>query len=91
MVEKLVDSTVGHVMMSFMDAYSGFHEMPLAEEDQEKTAFITNKGFYCYKVMLFGLQNALVTFQRVVKTVFAPQLGRNMESYIDDLLVKSKK
>ena len=59
-------------------------------EDEEKTAFITDRGTYCYKVMPFGLKNVGATYQRLVKKVFAEQLGRNMEAYVDDMLVKSK-
>lgn len=61
-IDKLVDSTAGYEAMSFVDAYSGFHQIPLKEEDQDKTAFATDNGLYCYKVMPFGLRNAPVTF-----------------------------
>ena len=60
------------------------------EEDQEKTAFIMSQGLYCYKVMPFGLKNAGATSQRLVKKMFSKQIGRNMEVYVDDMLVKSK-
>lgn len=49
-IDKLVDSTAGHALMSFMDAYSGFHQIPLWKDDQEKTAFVTEQGLYCYQV-----------------------------------------
>ena len=90
-IDRLVDSTAGHALMSFMDAYSGFHQIPLWTEDQEKTAFVTEQGLYCYTVMQFGLKNAPATFQRLVNTVFQEQLGRNIEAYIDDMIVKSKR
>ncbi|XP_021844901.2 uncharacterized protein [Spinacia oleracea] len=89
-IDRLVDSTAGHAMMSFMDAYSGFHQIPLWPEDQEKTSFVTEQGLYCYKVMPFGLKNAPATFQRLVNTIFSNQLGRNIKAYIDDMIVKSK-
>ncbi|XP_056690031.1 uncharacterized protein [Spinacia oleracea] len=89
-IDRLVDSTAGHALMSFMDAYSGFHQIPLWPDDQEKTSFVTEQGLYCYKVMSFGLKNAPATFQRLVNTVFSCQLGRNIEAYIDDMIVKSK-
>ncbi|XP_056685828.1 uncharacterized protein [Spinacia oleracea] len=89
-IDRLVDSTAGHAMMSFMDAYSGFHQISLWPEDQEKTSFVTEQGLYCHKVMPFSLKNAPATFQRLVNTVFAKQLGRNIESYIDDMIVKIK-
>ena len=62
----------------------------MAEEDQEKTAFITSQGLYCYKVMPFRLKNAGATYQRLVNKMFNKQVGRNMEVYVDDMLVKSK-
>ncbi|XP_056697680.1 uncharacterized protein [Spinacia oleracea] len=89
-IDRLVDSTAGHALMSFMDAYSGFHQIPLWPDDQEKTSFVTEQGLYCYKVMPFGLKNAPPTFQRLVNTGFSCQLGRNIEAYIDDMIVKSK-
>lgn len=58
---------------------------------QEKTAFITNWGLYCYKVKLFGLKNAGAMYQRLVNRMFKEQIGRNMKVFVDDLLVKSKK
>jgi hypothetical protein len=60
-------------------------------EDREKTAFITDRGLYCYKVMPFGLKNAGATYQRLVNKMFKAQIGRNMEVYVDDMLVKSTK
>ena len=62
----------------------------MAEEDQEKTAFVTSQGLYCYKVMPFGLKNAEATYQRLVNQMFEKQIGRNVEVYINDMLVKSK-
>ena len=62
----------------------------MAEEDQEKTAFVTSQGLYCYKVMPFGLKNAEATYQRLVNQMFEKQIGRNVEVYVDDMLVKSK-
>ncbi|GAA0144135.1 hypothetical protein LIER_04657 [Lithospermum erythrorhizon] len=54
-------------------------------EDEEKTAFITEYDLYCWKVMPFGLKNAGVTYQRMVNSIFASQIGRNMEIYVDDI------
>ena len=62
----------------------------MAEEDQEKTVFITSQWLYYYKVMPFRLKNARVTYQRLVNKMFSEQIGRNMEVYVDDMLVKSK-
>ena len=62
----------------------------MAEEDQGKTTFITSQELYCYKVMLFRLKNARATYQRLVNKMFSKQIGKNMEVYVDDMLVKSK-
>nr|XP_023884357.1 uncharacterized protein LOC111996604 [Quercus suber] len=62
----------------------------MADEDQDKIAFITSQGLYCYKVMPFGLKNAGATYQRLVNKMFVKQIGRNVEVYVDDMLVKSK-
>ena len=76
--------------MSFLDAFQGYHQIPLALDDQEKTTFVTPTGNYHYKVMPFGLKNAGSTYQRMMTKMFEPQLGKNIEVYIDDMVVKSK-
>ncbi|KAG7552794.1 Retrotransposon gag domain [Arabidopsis thaliana x Arabidopsis arenosa] len=88
-IDRLVESTTGHEMMSFMDAFSGYNQILMNPEDQEKTAFITDRGTYCYIVMPFGLKNAGATYQRLVNMMFKDLLGKTMEVYIDDMLVKS--
>ena len=60
------------------------------EDNQEKTSFVTSQGLYCYKVMPIGLKNARATYQRLVNRMFSHQIGRNVEIYVDDMLVKSK-
>ena len=89
-IDQLVDAIVGHPRMSFLDAFQGYHQIPLALEDQEKTAFVTPTGIYHYKVMLFGLKNVGSTYQRMMTRMFEPQLGKNIEIYVDDMVVKSK-
>ncbi|XP_057465711.1 uncharacterized protein LOC130755326 [Actinidia eriantha] len=89
-IVELVDSTSGHARMSFLDAYRGYHQIALHRPDQEKTAFMTPRGVFCYKVMLFGLKNAGATYQRMVTKMFHHVLGRTMDAYIDDMVVKSK-
>ena len=89
-IEQLVDATFGHPKMSFLDAFQGYHQIALAPEDQEKTSFTTPIGNFHYKVMPFELKNARSTYQRMVTKMFKEQLGRNMEAYIDDMVVKSK-
>jgi ribonuclease HI len=90
-IDQLVDSTAGHERMSFLDAFQGYHQIALKEEDQEKTAFITPRGIFCYKVMPFGLKNAGSTYQRMVTKMFSELLGQTVEVYIDDMVVKSVK
>jgi len=89
-IDQLVDATAGHELLSFMDAYSGYNQIPMFHRDEEHTSFITDRGLYCYKVMPFGLKNAGATYQRLVNKMFADQIGRTMEVYVDDMLVKSR-
>ena len=76
--------------MSFLDTFQGYHQIPLALDNQEKTAFVTHIGNYHYKVTPFGLKNAGSTYQRMMTRMFESQLGMNIEIYIDDMVVKSK-
>ena len=89
-IDPLINAIVGHPRMSFLDAFQGYHQIPLALYDQEKTAFVTPIGNYHYKVMPFSLKNAESTYQRMITRMFASQLGKNIEIYIDDMMVKSK-
>ncbi|KAL2251292.1 UNVERIFIED_CONTAM: Retrovirus-related Pol polyprotein from transposon gypsy [Sesamum indicum] len=89
-IDLLVDSTAGCALFSMMDAYQGYHQIFMAKEDAEKTAFLIEKGVYCYNVMPFGLKNAGATYQRLVNRMFKDQIGSTMEVYVDDMLVKSK-
>ncbi|XP_072078031.1 uncharacterized protein [Arachis hypogaea] len=74
----------------FMDAYSGYNQIQMYPSNQNKTAFITEYGNYCYKVMSFGLKNAGATYQRLMDKIFAKQIGRNIEVYVDDMIAKTK-
>ena len=89
-IDQIVDASAGHCMLSFLDAFSEYHQIPMQPPDAEKTSFITPHGLYCYNVMPFGLKNAGATYQRLVTKMFRPLLGSTMEVYIDDMLVKSK-
>jgi ribonuclease HI len=89
-IDQLVDSTAGHKLLTFMDAFSGYNQIVMDESDQKKTSFITSRGLFCYKVMPFGLKNAGATYQRLMNRMFHDQIGRNVEVYVDDMLVKSK-
>ncbi|KAM2467351.1 hypothetical protein PS1_009170 [Malus domestica] len=90
LIDRLIDSTAGCELLSFMNAYSGYNQILMNPSDQEHTAFTTDRGLYCYKVMPFGLKNAGATYQRLVNSMFAEQIGKSMEVYVDDMLVKSK-
>ena len=90
-VNVLVDSTARHQLLSFMDAFSGYNQIRMHKADQEKTSFVTSQGLFCYKVMPFGLKNASATYQRLMNKMFAPQIGRNVQVYVDDMLVKSRR
>ena len=81
-IDQLVDSTARHKLLMFMDTFSGYNQIKMAEENQGKTVFITSQGLYCYKVMPFGLKNTGTTYQRLVNKMF--------RVYVDDMLIKSK-
>ena len=89
-IYQLVDATVGPPQMSFLDAFQGYHKIPLALSDQDKTVFVTHTRNYHYKMIHFCLKNAGSTYQRMMIRIFKPQLGKNIEVYIDDIVVKSK-
>ena len=89
-IDQLVDSIAGHRLLSFMDAFSRYNQIRMDEANQEKTSFFTSQGLFCYKVMPFGLKNAWKTYQRLVNHIFHPQIGWNVEVYLDDKLVKSQ-
>ena len=88
-IDQLVDSTVSHKLLSFMDAFSGYNQIKMDEANQEKTSFVTSQGLFCYEVMPFGLKNTGATYQQLVNHMFRPQIGRNVEVYVDNMLVKS--
>ena len=88
-IDTLVDSTARHQFLSFMDAFSGYNQIKMEEVDQEKTSFVTSQGPFCYKVMPFRLKNAGATYQRLMNKMFMHQIGRNVQVYVDDMLVKS--
>ena len=88
-IDTMVDSTARHELLSFMDAFSGYNKIKMKEDDQEITSFITSQGIFCYKVMSFRLKNAGATYQRLMNKMFTHQIGRNVQVYVDDMLVKS--
>ena len=87
-IDRLVDGAAGHAVLSFLDVYSGYNQIPMADEDKIKTAFITEEANLYYKVMPFGLKNAGATYQRLMDRVFQPLLGKSVEVYVEDIIVK---
>ncbi|GKU96885.1 hypothetical protein SLEP1_g10067 [Rubroshorea leprosula] len=90
-IDKLVEAASGNERLSLLDAYSGYHQVPMALEDEDKTSFYAGDEIYCYVMMPFGLKNAGATYQKMVTIVFRAQIGRNLEVYVDDIVVKSLK
>ena len=74
-----------------MDAFSSYNQIQMHEDDQEKTSFVTSQGLFCYKVMPFGLKNAGAMYQRLMNKMFPQQIGRNVQVYVDVVLVKSQR
>ncbi|GJZ31907.1 reverse transcriptase domain-containing protein [Tanacetum coccineum] len=89
-IDWKVESICGYPFNCFLDAYKGYHQIKMANEDEEKTTFITSQGIFCYSKMPFGLKNAGATYQRLVDKAFQKQIGRNLEVYMDDLVIKSR-
>jgi hypothetical protein len=89
-IDQVVNSTAGCVLLCFLDCYSGYHQIVLKEENQIRTAFITPFGTYTYKTMSFGFKNAGATYQRAIQMCFAVQLHRNVEAYVDDMVIKTR-
>ena len=89
-IDILVDNTAGHALLSFMDGFSWYNQIKIALEDMEKISFITPWGTYCYKVMPFGLKNASATNQRAATTLLHDFIHKEVEVYVDDMIVKSK-
>jgi hypothetical protein len=89
-IDSLVDATATSELMSLLDCYSGYHQIWM-KEDEPKTSFITPSGTYCYLRMPEGLKNAGGSFSRMTAKVLHSQIGRNMLTYVDDIIVKSTK
>jgi hypothetical protein len=88
--DQIVDSTAGCELLCFLDAYSGYHQINI-ESDQLATSFITLFGMFCYVTMSFGLQNAGAMYQGCMQHVFGDHIGRTVEAYVDDIVVKTRK
>jgi hypothetical protein len=88
-IDQVVDSTADSVLLCFLDCYSGYHQIALHLDDEDKTAFITPLGIYCYMVMTFGLKNAEATYQKAIQKCLKTRIGKNVEAYVDDVVVKT--
>jgi hypothetical protein len=89
-IDQIIDSTMGSARLSFLDAYSGYNQIKLKVEDEEKTVFITPYGVYSYQVMPFGLKNARATYQRMMQNCLGKQIGCNVQVYIDDVVITTR-
>jgi hypothetical protein len=90
-IDKVIDSTAGCELLSFLDYYSGYHQIALNKDDQIKTSFITPFGAYCYTTMSFGLKNMGATYQRAIQQCLADEIKDDLvDAYVDDVVVKTR-
>ena len=89
-IDQIVDSTLGCETLCFLDAYFGYHQITMKESDQLVTSFITPFRSFCYVSMSFGLKNARATYQHCMLKCFGGLIGRTVEAYVDNIVVKSK-
>jgi hypothetical protein len=90
-IDSLVDAAATSELMSLLDCYSGYHQIWMKKDDEPKTSFITPSGTYCYLRMHKGLKNAGGSFSRMTAKVLHSQIGKNVLTYVDDIIVKSTK
>jgi hypothetical protein len=90
-IDQIVDSTAGCELLCFLDSYSGYHQIKMKESDQLATSFIILFDMFCYVTMPFGLRNVCATYQRCMQHVFGDHIGRTIEAYVDDIVVKTRK
>ena len=89
-IDQIIDVTAGHDSLCFLDAYSGYHQIKMKESDQATRAFITPYGPFCFNTMPFGLKNAGATYQHMIQTCLEKQIGKAVEVYVDDMVIKTK-
>ena len=90
-IDEVVDSTAGCELLSFLDCYSGYHQISLKEDDQIKTFFITPFGAYCYTTMSFGLKNIRATYQRAMQQCLHDEIRDDLvKAYVNDVVVKNR-
>ncbi|RDX77709.1 Retrovirus-related Pol polyprotein from transposon 17.6, partial [Mucuna pruriens] len=88
-IDWLVDGVLGFALLSFMDSYLDNNQIQMHPQNEEKTAFITDTGAFCYKVMPFDLKNAGATYQRLMDKIIKDIISTNVEVYMDDMVMKS--
>ena len=89
-IDQIIDATAGHDSLCFLHAYSGYHQIKMAESDQAATTFITPYGPFCFNTMPFRLKNAGATYQRMIQTCLETQIGKTVEAYVDDVVIKTR-
>src|SRR5215216_569231 len=89
-IDQIINSTAGCEKLSFLDAYSGYNQIRLKVEDQEKTVFIMPFGVFCYNTMPFVLKNAGATYQRCMQACLKDQIGCNIQVYVDNIVIKTR-
>jgi hypothetical protein len=90
-IYQIIDSTSSCKLLSFLNAYSGYHQINLTINDEEKITFNAPFGIFCYTKMTFELKNRRAAYQKCIHIILEPHIRRNVEAYIDDVVVKSKK
>ena len=88
-IDRLIDGASGHKYLSFMNVYSGYDQIHMHPDDEEKIVFITKNANFYYKVMPFGLKNVEATYQRLMNKIFAYHIGHNIKVYVDDMVAKT--
>lgn len=89
-MDILIDSTSSHGMLSFMDGFSSYNQINMADKNTKKTTFHIHFGNFYYTIMPFGLKNVRATYQQAMTAIFHDMMGEQIEDYVDDLVVKSK-
>jgi hypothetical protein len=89
-IDQVIDSTAGCILLFFLDFYTGYHQIALKEEDHIKMAFITPFGAHAYTTMSLRLKNVGATYQQAIQLCLADQLHRNVEAYMDDMVIKTR-
>src|SRR3954470_5534154 len=88
-IDQIIDSTAGCDLLSFLDAYLGYNQIRMKEDDEEHTSFITPYGVFCYRTMPFGLKNVGATYQWMMQACLKEKIGRNVQVYVDDIVIKT--